>query len=102
MAISRASAHAPSIEDHSRPNVYFRTPCAAPWGVGQKQVAPAGPGGRAQHQKVGVEQIVPGACGGICAIASEVLPKTMQIAMTVDMRNRIMGPSHLASGDRLF
>jgi len=65
-------------------------------------VAPAGPGGRAQHQKVGVEQIVPGACGGICAIASEVLPKTMQIAMTVDMRNRIMGPSHLASGDRLF
>jgi hypothetical protein len=49
-----------------------------------------------------VEQIVPGACGGICAIASEVLPKTMQIAMTVDMRNRIMGPSHLASGDRLF
>jgi hypothetical protein len=47
--------------------------------------------------------MVPGACGGICAIASVALPKAMQIAMTaVDARNRIMGPSRLASSDRLF
>jgi hypothetical protein len=96
-------AHAPSIEDHSQPNLfYFSTPCTDPWGVGQKHAAPAGPGGRAQHQKVGVEQMVPGVCGGICAIASVVLPNTMQITMTVDVRNRIMGPSRLASSHRLF
>ena len=40
--------------------------------LGHPQGAPGGPGHCAQHQKLGVKQIVPGTCGGTCAIAGRV------------------------------
>src|SRR6266478_6689149 len=102
LATSRASActrHA--SKTHTCREVYPRTPRTDPCGVGQKQVAPGGPGGSARHQKFGVKQMVPGACGGTCAIAGLVLPKkAVQIAKTaLDVRNQIMGPPIFGSCD---
>ena len=45
------------------------TPRIQPYGDGQKQIAPGGPTCGAQHQKVGVKQMVPGWCGGTWALA---------------------------------
>jgi len=64
-------------------------PATYPLAVGQKQGVFGGPGGCAQHQKVGVKQIVPGRWGGTCARTTRAEPtknKTANVTRNLDMR----------------
>ena len=71
--------------------------------MGHQHALPGTPGGFAQHQKRGVKQIVPGACGGTCATAERVptIGPSATIRMQTYLVAFIVPPSWLSSPSKL-